>query len=85
MLKVHFSNSKIVTDTTLLINLLMKNYEKAKWIVAKNIVMHDRVFWTIMSFKLFNPGMNRIFPALLQKSSKIFALILCRIFMACIA
>ena len=68
------------------INLPMINFSKVKWTSAKKVVIYDRVFWAIVSFEPFKIlGMDSIFPALLQKSIKVLASILCRIFRACIA
>ena len=86
MLKVHFPNSKVVSDPIIPVDLKTINCGRDKWTIAKKIVTYDRVFWAIMSFKPFKtPGMDGIFPALLQKSIKVLAPILCRIFRACIA
>ena len=75
MLRVHFPNSRVVTGSTCPINLPTINCGKDKLTIAKKIVMHDRVVWTVMSFKPFkSPGLDGIFPALLQNSIKVLAL-----------
>ena len=86
MLRVPFPNSEVVSDFIFPINIQTINCEKDKWTIAKKIVTYDKMFWVIMSFKPFKtPDMDGIYPALLQKSIKVLALIFCRIFRVCIA
>ena len=86
MLKVYFPNSEIVSDPIIPIDPQTINCGRDKSTIAEKIITYDRVFWAITSFKPFKiPGMYGIFPALLQKSIKVLAPILCRIFRACIA
>jgi hypothetical protein len=56
------------------------------WQVAVMIVTHQRVRWTIDSFAPHkSPGMDRIFPALLQEGWEVLFPYLIRIFRACLA
>ena len=84
MLRVHFPNSRVVTDSTCPINLPTINCGKDKWTIAKKVFTYDRVVWAIMPFKTFKtPGLNGIFPAALQNSNKVLASTICRILSAC--
>ena len=44
MTRVHFPNSRVVTDSTCPINLPTINYRKDKWTIAKKVVTYDRMF-----------------------------------------
>ena len=44
MLKVHFPNSKAVSDPIIPIDPQMTNCGMDKWTIAKKIVIYDRVF-----------------------------------------
>jgi len=56
------------------------------WRVAARIITYSRVDWAIDSFAPYeSPGMDRIFPALLQEGWGILISYLVRIFRACLA
>jgi hypothetical protein len=56
------------------------------WRVAARIVTYHRVRWAINFFAPYkSPGMDGIFPALLQKGQEILIPYLIRIFRACLA
>ena len=56
------------------------------WRVAARIITYRRVEWAIDSFAPYkSPGMDGIFPALLQEGQEILNLYLVRIFRACLA
>jgi hypothetical protein len=56
------------------------------WQVAAKVVTYQRVGWAINSFAPYkSPGMDGVFPALLQKGQEILIPYLIRIFHACLA
>ena len=56
------------------------------WRVAVRIVTYGRVEWAIDSFAPYkSPGMDAIFPALLQEGREVLIPYLIRIFRACLA
>jgi hypothetical protein len=56
------------------------------WQVAKRVVTYRRVGWAIDSFDLYkSPGMEWIFPALLQEGREVVVPYLVRMFRACLA
>jgi len=57
---------------------------RVDWWVAAGIIIHRRVEWTLDSFAPYkSPGMDGIFPALLQEGQEILLPHLVRIFHAC--
>jgi hypothetical protein len=56
------------------------------WQVVKRVVTYRRVGWAIDSFDPYkSPGMDEIFPALLQEGREVLIPYLVRIFRACLA
>ena len=56
------------------------------WWVATRVITYQRVGWAINSFAPYkSPGMDGIFPALLQQGREILILNLIRIFRTCLA
>jgi hypothetical protein len=54
--------------------------------VAKKVVTYGRVAWAIDSFAPYkNPGMDGIFPVLLQEEREALVPYLVRVFRACLA
>jgi hypothetical protein len=59
---------------------------RSDWRLAASVVTYRRVEWAIDSFAPYkSPGVNGIFPALLQEGREVFIPYLVRIFRACLA
>ena len=83
LLATHFPNSAAVEGV---VSDAACHATRVDWWVAARIITYRRVEWVIDSIAPYkSPGMDRIFPALLQEGREILILYLVRIFHACLA
>jgi hypothetical protein len=84
LLVTHFPNSTVMDSGT--VPAAACHTKRLDWKVAARIVTHRRVGWAIDSFASYkSPGMDGIFPALLQEGREVLIPYLVRIFRACLA
>ena len=84
MLATHFPDSAAVEGGV--VPAAACRATRADWRIAARIVTYRRVVWAIDSFAPYkSPGMDGIFPALLQQGREILIPYLVRIFRACLA
>jgi hypothetical protein len=84
LLATHFPDSVRLTGEAM--PAAACHTKRDDWQLAARIVTYHRVLWAINSFAPYkSPGMDGIFPALLQKGQEILIPYLIRIFRACLA
>jgi len=84
LLTTHFPNSGVTQDLTVPAAALLARCPD--WRLATKVVTYRRVKWAIDSFALYkSPGVDGIFPTLLQRAREIVIPRLVRIFRACLA
>ena len=62
-----------------------RHAKRLDWRVAARVVTYGKVVWAIDSFAPYGPGMDGIFPALLQVGQEVLIPYLVKIFLACLA
>jgi len=85
LLDTHFPGNKLYTND---INNSSHNQQASAedWNMARKIVTEDRVRWAVSLFAPYkSPGIDGIFPALLQKGLDILIETMVKIYRACIA
>jgi hypothetical protein len=83
LLTTHFTNAEITEEMAAPVAVLPARYPD--WRLATTVVTHRRVEWVIDSFAPYkSPGMDGIFPTLLQKAREVVIPHLVRIFRACL-
>lgn len=61
--------------------LSIPNYVNTNQELINRIITEDRIIWAINTFKpLKSPGLDKIFPAMLQHSSETIVSLLCTLF-----
>ena len=84
LLTTHFPNSGVTWELAALAAALLAR--RPDWRLAMRVVTFRRVEWAIDSFAPYrSPGVDGIFPVLLQQASKVVIPYLVRIFHACLA
>jgi hypothetical protein len=84
LLATHFPDSDVVEGDGVPAAVCRDTH--VDWWVAARIITYRRVEWAIGSFAPYkSPGMDGIFPALLQESREILIPYLIRIFRICLA
>jgi len=84
LLTTHFPNSGVTQEAAAPAAALLARH--SEWSLATRMVTYRRVEWAIDSFTPYkSPGVDGIFPALLQKGREVFIPYLVRIFHACLA
>jgi hypothetical protein len=84
MLTTNFPNSEITQETAVPAAALPARHPD--WWLATRMVTYRRVEWAIDLFAPYkSPGVDGIFPALLQKAREVVIPHLARIFRACLA
>jgi hypothetical protein len=84
LLTTHFPNSGVTQESAAPAAALLAR--RPDWRLATRVVTYRTVEWAIDSFAPFkSPGVDGIFPALLQKAREIVIPYLVRIFRACLA
>jgi hypothetical protein len=80
----HFSNSGVTQELAAPAAALLTRC--SDWRLAMRVVTYRRVVWAIDSFAPYkSPGVDGIFPALLQQAREMVIPYLVRIFRACLA
>ena len=83
LLTTHFPNSEITQETAAPSAVLPAR--RPDWRLATTVVTYRRVEWAIDSFAPYkSPGLDGIFPALLQKAREVVIPHLVKIFRACL-
>jgi hypothetical protein len=84
LLHTHFPGSGAEREKTT--SSFASRTTRLDWQVATKVVTYRRVVWAIDSFDPYkSPGIDRIFPALLQEGREVLVPYLVRIFHACLA
>jgi hypothetical protein len=84
LLTTHFSSSGVAWESAAPVAALLAR--RPDWRLAMRVVTYRRVEWAIDSFASFkSPGVDGIFPALLQQAWEVVIPYLVRIFRACLA
>jgi hypothetical protein len=84
LLTAHFPVSNVTEKVAVPASACRCN--RFDWRVAAKLVTYQRVGWAINSFAPYkSPGIDGVFPALLQKGQEIHIPYLIRIFRACLA
>jgi hypothetical protein len=80
----NFSNSGVTQEVAAPVAALLTR--RPDWRLATRVVTYRRVEWAIDSFAPYkSPGVDGIFPALLQQAREVFIPRLVRIIRACLA
>jgi hypothetical protein len=83
LLTTHFPNSGVTHESAAPAPALL--VRSPDWRLATRVVTYRRVEWAIYSFAPFkSPGVDGIFPALLQQAREVVIPYLVRIFLACL-
>jgi len=84
LLTTHFPNSVITQESVVLAAALLAR--RPDWRLAVRIVNYRRVEWAKDSFAPYkSPGVDGIFPALLQQAREVVIPQLVRLFCACLS
>ena len=84
LLTTHFPNSGVTQELAAPAAALLAR--RPNWSLATRVVTYRRVEWAIDSFAPYkSPGVDGIFPALLQRAQEVVIPYLVRIFRACLA
>jgi hypothetical protein len=84
LLTIHFPNSGVTQKLAASAAALLAS--RPDWKLATRVVTYRRVEWAIDYFAPFkSPGVDGIFPALLQQARDVVIPYLVRIFRACLA
>ena len=84
LLTAHFPGLNVTEKETVPASACQVN--RLDWQVAAKVVTYQRVGWAIDSFTPYkSPGVDGIFPAVLQEGREILIPYLIRIFCACLA
>ena len=81
LLVTHFPNTVIEREAA---PAATRHAKRLDWQVAARVVTYGRVEWAIDSFVPYSPGMDGIFPALLQEGWEVLITYLVKIFHACL-
>jgi hypothetical protein len=84
LLTTHFPHSEVTQESVAPAAALLAR--RPDWRLATRVVTYRRVEWAIDSFAPYkSPGVDGIFPALLQRAREVVIPYLVRIFCACLA
>jgi len=84
LLTSHFPNSGVTLEVAAPATALLAR--RTDWRLAARVITYRRVEWSIDSFGPYkSPGVNGIFPAMLQMGREVVIPYLVRIFRACLA